>query len=453
MSELVTVYITNYNYGRFIEQAIQSVLGQTYKKFELLIIDDGSNDGSHQIIERYRNLENVRIIYQNNKGLNASNNVAIENSNGKYLIRLDADDFFEPSALGVMISLLEADPELGLVFPDYYYVNNEGERTGQERRYHFDDEVTLYDLPAHGACTMIRLQFLKDVGGYDETFTCQDGYELWIKFISFYKVTNISKPLFSYRRHGQNLTGNEIRILNTRKAIKQKFVETYLQVPKTVAIIPIRSKSFDGVNWPFYIYQGKSILEHKVDSCLFSKNISKIVLVSAEEEILEYCKRVFMGNDRVEVLSRPEAYAANSVSLSSTIKLIINSFRDFDFENLMTISLDFPFSDEKIIDEAIHTQLIFKADSVISVKSDLSTYYQHDGSGLSPILDQDRYTKYERDALFKGAGGVVLSTFSHFSKTEKMVSNRIAHVLIDDKSSFGVMNSFDFKVFKALVVE
>ena len=73
---LVTVYITNFNYGKFIKQAIESVLMQTEQSFELIIIDDGSTDNSKEIIEKYKDLKNIRIVYQKNKGLNVTNNIA-----------------------------------------------------------------------------------------------------------------------------------------------------------------------------------------------------------------------------------------------------------------------------------------------------------------------------------------------------------------------------------------
>ncbi len=101
-----------------------------------------------EIIEKYREVENVEIINQKNKGLNATNNVALKRARDKYIMRLDADDYLELSAVAIMAAILETDPELGLVFPDYYYVDADGNITGQERRHHFDDEVSLYDAPA-----------------------------------------------------------------------------------------------------------------------------------------------------------------------------------------------------------------------------------------------------------------------------------------------------------------
>ncbi|RME99895.1 MAG: glycosyltransferase, partial [Bacteroidetes bacterium] len=302
MDPLVTVYITNYNYAAYIEQAIESVLAQTFQDFELIIIDDGSTDGSRHIIERYTGRPNIRAIYQQNKGLNATNNVAIRAARGKYLMRLDADDFLERPALGVMVSLLEADPELGLVFPDYYYVDEHNNRTGQERRHHFDDEVTLYDQPAHGACTMVRLGFLKALGGYDESFDCQDGYELWIKFINFHKVTNISRPLFSYRRHSSNLTGNLHRILTTRKRIKQRFVEQYLEPTTALMIIPVRTQMIGSVNWPLYEYAGKTVVEHRVAACAACSEVAEIVVTTAEADLLDVLTEKLADQPKVRVL-------------------------------------------------------------------------------------------------------------------------------------------------------
>ena len=90
---LITVYITNYNYGKYINKAINSILNQTLKNFELIIIDDGSNDKSKSIIKKYSSHKKIITIFQQNKGLIATNNLAIKISRGKYIIRLEADDW------------------------------------------------------------------------------------------------------------------------------------------------------------------------------------------------------------------------------------------------------------------------------------------------------------------------------------------------------------------------
>jgi glycosyltransferase involved in cell wall biosynthesis len=450
---LITIYITNYNYERYIKQAIDSVLAQSLQDFELFIIDDGSTDNSKALIESYRGNDKISIIYQQNKGLNITNNVAMRAANGKYLMRLDADDFLEKEALEKMTSVLEKDDELGLVFPDYYYVDAEGNKTGLEQRHNFEKEVSLYDQPAHGACTMIRLEFLKKLGGYNESFTCQDGYDLWIKFITHHKVSNINEPLFSYRRHGQNLTTNEDKILRTRKQIKSVFVDEHFTSPATLGIIPVRNTFITGINLPIFEVEGVSLLGLKVQACLNSKKLDRVLISSADDEILSYARQKFDQNDKVEVLERPKAFAEKNQSLHDTIhqSLAFEEEKSRTYEGVMTIAIEYPFLKGETIDEAIDTLTLFKSDVVLSVRPDNRLYYQHNGSSLKPILDQEKFTKLEREALYKGVGGIVLSTVDNFKKHSKMTEGRISHVVVDQKSAFGIFSSFDFEIYQILI--
>jgi glycosyltransferase involved in cell wall biosynthesis/CTP:molybdopterin cytidylyltransferase MocA len=447
---LVTIYITNYNYGNFIQRSIESALCQTFQDFELLIIDDGSVDNSKEIIEQYRNNPKISIIYQHNKGLNITNNIAMRAANGKYLMRLDADDFLEPDAIEVMSNILEDDDDLGLVFPDYYYVDAEGHITGEERRHDFDKEVSLYDQPAHGACTMIRLSFLKELGGYNESFTCQDGYDLWIKFITHHKVTNVNRPLFSYRRHGNNLTTNENKILSTRKKIKELFVEQYFVTPYSIAVIPVRNTYIGDVNWPLYEVNGKTILEHKIDTCVEAKKLQQVIVSTSDQEILDFCRRKLKRNSRLVILERPKEFSRANESLAKTLLQAVEHVEASGgrVEAIMSITLEYPFLSTDVIDDAINTLTLFKSDAVLSVRPDNRMYYQHTGHTLKPILDQDKFTKLEREALYRGAGGVVLSTRDNFINNNKLVTGRISHIVVDQKTAFDVVDHFSFEMFK-----
>ena len=212
---LVTVYITNHNYGKYINKAIKSVLNQSLKNFELIIIDDGSIDNSLKIIDKYKDNKKITTIFQKNKGLTVSNNLATRLSRGKYIMRLDADDWLDSNALQIMSNYLEQNHKIGLVFPDYFEVDETGNIINLVRRHDFK-KVKLLDKPAHGACTMIRKECLEKIGGYSERFDRQDGYYLWVKFIQRYGVMNINLPLFFYRQHNLSLTKNEEKIIKTR---------------------------------------------------------------------------------------------------------------------------------------------------------------------------------------------------------------------------------------------
>lgn len=451
---LVSIYITNYNYGKYIRDSINSVLSQTFQDFELFIIDDGSTDNSKEIIEEYRDNARITIIYQHNKGLNVTNNIAMRASSGKYIMRLDADDYLTKDALFEMTATLESDSDLGLVFPDYYYVDAEGNKTGEEIRHNFDKDVSLFDQPAHGACTMIRLENLKKLGGYNESFTCQDGYDLWIKFIMHYKVTNINKPLFYYRRHGNNLTVNEERILSTRKKIKETYVDSYkLLTPSTVAIIPVRNTFIDGVNWPLFEINGRTILENGLIKLFDSKKVDWIVITSSDAEILNYIDLIKNNySDKLIVIKRPEQFSKSNETLHKTFEYVLDKLKEKQInpEALLSVSLEYPFLTTDIIDDAIYTLTIFKADSLLSVRPDNKMYYQHIGHGLVPILEQEKFSKLEREALYKGQGGIVLSTVKNFLENKKMLGGKVGHIVVDEKVSFGVFGAWDLKVLKSI---
>jgi len=452
---LVSVYITNYNYERFIRQSIESVLAQSLQDIELIIIDDGSTDNSKSIIEEYRNREGISIIYQQNKGLNITNNVAMRVAKGKYLMRLDADDYLVPEALEKMVALLEADDDLGLVFPDYYYVDAEGNITGEEQRHDFQKEVSLYDQPAHGACTIIRLSFLKKIGGYNESFTCQDGYDLWLKFIIHYSVRNVNQPLFYYRRHGSNLTTNEERILETRRAIKETFLDLSSIEDSTLAVIPVRNTRIKGQSIPLFPWGSETILSKKISNLLASRSVKRIYVISEDVEILDYVKGKFADQIKVLVLERPQEIAGPGQTLGATVKLAVDDAykQGLDYRFIMTAALDYPFVEAGIIDDAVNTVELFKSDSVLSVRPDNKAYYQHTGHGLSAILDQDKFTRIEREAIYRASGGIMVATKESFQEHGKINAGRMSHIVVDETTAFGIFSDFDFHIFQTLIAK
>ncbi|MAJ06239.1 MAG: hypothetical protein CL827_05200 [Crocinitomicaceae bacterium] len=440
---LVTVYITNFNYGKFIKQAIESVLMQTEQSFELIIIDDGSTDNSKEIIEKYKDLKNIRIVYQKNKGLNVTNNIALRAARGKYIVRLDADDYFSPNALELLLEKLESDSMLGMVFPDYFIVDTQGEVLERQKRHDFDNEVKLFDQAAHGACTMIRVQFLREIGGYDESFSCQDGYELWVKFTSKFKVSNINEPLFYYRKHGKNLTSNEDRILDTRATINSKFVKKFNKEIKSVAIIPVRGEGNNIYKLPFGSH---TLLEEKINQALESNFITKVIVTSPDENIKKLINDKYENLDKVSFFYRDKSKTRINVDLNSTLELIVKKFKNLDFKAITILAIEFPFLKPSKIDDAINTMVLFDADSLISVRNTNKLLFRHNGRGMNPILGMEKFTKMEREMLYFHSGGISVSTRKNFEKNNKMLSGKVGHILLDQKSAFEINTEFDMKI-------
>lgn len=448
---LVTVYITNYNYGQYIQQAINSVLEQSYRPIEILIIDDGSTDQSKEVIDQFENLDQITVIYQKNKGLNITNNIALRVSKGKYIVRLDADDYFTKDAIELMVEKLEQDEDVGLVFPDYFYVDAHGKIIGEHKRHDFDSEVSLFDQAAHGACTMVRSKFLRNLGGYNENFSCQDGYELWVKFISNHKVTNINKPLFYYRQHGKNLTTNEQRLLRTRAAINKSIIKMQQKSIEALALIPIRG-GMDGL--AFETINGKSLLEIKVEQSSMAENVKSTVVVAENPAIGKFVAENLSHIPHLTFIRRPEELSRYNISLSETAKHVLSQIENSEKYQIMSfLSVEFPFADEINIDDALNTLEVFGSDSLITVRPELSSFYQHHGNGMVSILQQDQVPKLERDALYRNTGAITVMRIDKFLQTGQIINGLVGHAFIDQKAAFVIKSGFDLSLARMMAFE
>jgi CMP-N-acetylneuraminic acid synthetase len=346
-----------------------------------------------------------------------------------------------------MSGKLEANPELGMVFPNYYYIDQKDQVIGEEIRHDFDNnEVSLLDQPAHGACTMIRTDFLNKIGGYDESFNCQDGYELWIKFTQRYEVSNLREPLFYYRKHGSNLTSNEEMILQTRAKINQKYINKLQTNNNTLAIIPIRGGDKD---LAFQTINGVNILTAKINMLLRSKYVEKIIVSSPDSRIENYIMP-YKTKKNVLFHFRNETEARINDNLNATIFDISNKFAN-KLANITIITLEYPLIRQEHIDDAINTMALFGTDSIVSVRPDNAIFYQHHGDGLHPILNRDKFTKLEREALFKQLGGITAVRKAAFDESKQMLCGKVGHVVIDQKAGLGLFSSIDFEIISDIV--
>ena len=440
---LITVYITNYNYGKFVKKAINSVLKQTFKNFELIIIDDGSKDKSAKIIKQFQNKNKIKVVFQKNKGLIVSNNLALRMSNAKYIMRLDSDDWLDPHALEIMFNILERNKKISLVFPDYYEVDKNGKIIGQVRRHDFK-KVKLLDQPAHGACTMIRKENLLDIGGYDEEFNCQDGYYLWLKFIKKYVVRNVNLPLFYYRQHQNSLTNNSKRILFNRSRIIRK-LQKKENTKKIVALLPIRGLKLSPDSMVLTKLNKKPLVFYTIDSILSSKLISKLIITSPDSKLLNFIKKKY--KEKVLVFNRPENLGFINTELEKTIRhsLKVMKSKKIDFDYIMNISFRTPFISSKVIEDGINTIQLFDSDKIICVTQETHKYYRHDGSGLKSLTKSSNL-KLERNVIYKQVMGFNIVKKNCLFKNDENL--KIGHISLTNEQSFEINNEKDLEISK-----
>ena len=448
-STLVTVYILNHNYEHFLERTIQSVLKQTMRDFELIIIDDGSTDNSREIIERYSSHEKVITIFQHNKGLNVSNNIALRAARGHYIMRVDSDDYLDENALMVLSGILDRNPDVGLVFPDYFLVDEEGTVLELVRRHNFD-EVTLLDQPAHGACTLIRRQCLIELNGYDESFQCQDGYDLWIRFIEHHQIKNVNLPLFYYRQHSKNLTRNEEHVLETRSKIIEKHARLKGHHYRSIAIIPVRGKKTDPGSLVLRRLGGKTLLDWTLNAAIKAKHISGVVLTTPDEDLLDYVsvnygKRVFAVK-RDSNLARPNTYIEDTI-FHALGKYTLNNPKP---DIIVTLYIESPFRSYRYIDSAIDVMELFGTDTVIAVRSDVGDFYRHNGSGLEPLLNTGTL-RLERDELYREVGQMRVVKRDFLEEHRCISGGKVGHVVLDQSAALRLHSEVDWEVAEFLV--
>ena len=447
----ITVYITNHNYGRYIKEAIESVLNQSFQDFEVLIIDDGSTDDSRSIIEQYENHPLVNTVYQQKQGLTVTNNIALKLARGNFITRLDADDYLTKDALKLLYREFE-DERVGMVFGDWYLINEEGEVTGVEQRHDFQQDVTLPDQPAHGACTMFRTRCLKEIGGYDESISRQDGYELWLRFIEQYDIRNINVPIFYYRQHATSLTKNEVRLLDTRSKILEKHAKRKgkLKQHRIVAIIPIRGPQIDHRSRPFAKVDGKFLIDRTIETVLEVDSVSKIIITTPDEQILIHVEKTY-PKDKVIPLRRPHEMARINTPARDTIDhALMHCSADESYEYFFEFSIETPFKRRELIESGISIANIFNVDTVIGVRLDTKKHFKHNGGGLQPINRDQEFLQLENQQLYTKASGFLLRSISSYRKTGRMLGDNIGHVIFDRKAMFEIEDEIDVTLANAI---
>jgi len=449
----VTVYIPTHNYGRFLDKAIQSVLAQTLTDWELIIIDDGSMDNTKEVLDKYREHPKIRIIEQERKGLNVTNNIALRLANGKYIIRLDADDYFDENILLVLSNILDTKPEIGLVYPDYYHINEEGEIIELIRRKKIGEEVELLDLPAHGAGTMIRKECLIELKGYNEEFSCQDGYELWLKFIRKYKPYNVNLPLFYYRQHSQSLTKKYKEILETRRKIKRNFVNKYKRgnTLKVLGIIPVVKKPIYPQSAPFIKLAGKPLLWYTLNEVQKAKALDRVVITSEDDDILEYARQF----KDVITLKRPIEMAKSISKIEDTALYVLEYMKKevaYEPDAVCILYITTPLRKYYHIDKAVDTMTIFNIDSVISVQEELSYCYFHRKYGLEPINNSKRDLRIEREAIYKENGAIYISR-TNVIREGRLLGKKIGHIIMLPEESIKINTDFDLWMVEKIITE
>ncbi len=195
--------IPAYNHERYVGEAIQSVLDQTFRDFELIIINDGSTDHTEEEILKFKD-ERIRYYSQENRGLSATLNRGIELARGEYFNFLPSDDAFFPEKLEVQLKSFRGNPDLGVVFSYPQLVDAEGREIKDDPAaqwsivpYETKEEIfpALFERNFLSAPTaLIRMDCFKKVGVFDESLKYAQDYDLWMRILKYYDTRLLRRP-------------------------------------------------------------------------------------------------------------------------------------------------------------------------------------------------------------------------------------------------------------------
>lgn len=213
----ISVIMSVYNGEKFLEEAVLSVLNQTYKDFEFIIIDDGSTDSSLEMLGGFEKKdERIRLVSRKNKGLTPSLNEGIKLAQGEYIARMDGDDISMPERFEKQLDFLEKNKEIALCGTWAINIDENGNEIGEYKTPTTHKEIKkmiLFHNPFIHPSVMIRKSVFEKVGLYSEHFKHIEDYELWTRVLAHFKTANIQEFLLKYRITGNGVTRKNRKIM------------------------------------------------------------------------------------------------------------------------------------------------------------------------------------------------------------------------------------------------
>lgn len=230
----VTIIVPSYNCDRFLPDALNSVLRQTYQDYEVIVIDDGSTDRTPQVLQAYCQSmgDRLRVVRQQNQGVAAARNHGIELAQGEWIAFLDADDIFLPGKLAAQMQIAESygqtEPNLGMIHSGWYRVDAEGKILMAVEPWQqvpqLDLEHWLRWKPVLPSAMLFRRQWLERVGGFDRRFPPAEDTDLVLRLALLgCKTEWLRQITVKYRQHGDSAMHKGLPQANSLTAVIDQF--------------------------------------------------------------------------------------------------------------------------------------------------------------------------------------------------------------------------------------
>jgi glycosyltransferase involved in cell wall biosynthesis len=229
MRDLVSVVIPTYNYARFVGEAVESALGQTYRNIEVIVVDDGSTDHTQDVLRRFGGA--IASIRKQNQGLSAARNTGIMHARGAYVAFLDSDDIWLPEKIALQMDAFGGDCSVGLVTCGGLLMREDGEIYGSYSREpvagraRLLEKLVMENFVAGGSDACIRRVCFDAVGLFDESLRSAEDWDMWLRITRRYGVRFLTQPLCKVRVSSKSMSSasNNATMISNELAVLDKY--------------------------------------------------------------------------------------------------------------------------------------------------------------------------------------------------------------------------------------
>jgi len=328
---LVSVVMPVYNGERYLREAIESILSQTYTNLELIIINDGSQDASEDIIKSYADYRIVYLINEQNSGICITLNRGLDVARGKYIARMDCDDISMPERLQEQVNFLEQNAEIGIVGSDIIMFGED-----REDRYfdfvHDKDQCkagVLFNSPFAHPSVMFRANIIRENNlHYNDQYRGREDFEMWYQMSKVCDFANLPCALLRYRVHKGQITQNRTPNEDAKSIafIRQRFEQYKLNAEEQESIIDyclMRWSAVDDLKICHLYSSFKKVIKHR-SSCSSPSYHKAMQITLSKALVYAMNQSPLVSQSRAKVYSK--ALVAGIMPVDWYCKFLYNAY-------------------------------------------------------------------------------------------------------------------------------
>jgi len=227
---LISIITPTFNRERTITLAVESVLAQSYKHWELLIIDDGSLDGTGDRLSSYLEDDRIQYHFQENQGQSIARNQGLQHARGAFVCFLDSDDLWTPGKLEQQVALMKAHPEVDILHGDEVMIDEQGRELSRENMRRYSGRIArqmLADNSVSINTVMVRRECFATMGGFSGRYGVADDYDIWLRFSARFRFLYVPEYWGYYRVMPDQISTHKDRRFSANERIVRDFIEEH----------------------------------------------------------------------------------------------------------------------------------------------------------------------------------------------------------------------------------